>query len=88
MRFQSRMLLSGIFSTSSASTWRPASDRSSTQPARRGETPAGDVIAEPNEIAYELTIDNATNRLDDAIKAVEADDSLGLTDEGDRRGRP
>lgn len=39
------------------------------------------VIAEPNEIAYELTIDNATNRLDDAIKAVEADDSLGLTDE-------
>jgi len=39
------------------------------------------VIAEPNEIAYELTIDNATNRLDDAIKAAEADDSLGLTDE-------
>ena len=38
-----------------------------------------DVIAEPNEIAYELTIDNATNRLDDAIKAAEADDSDGWT---------
>lgn len=39
-----------------------------------------DVLADPI-VAYELTIDNATNRLDDAIKAAEADDSLGLTDE-------
>lgn len=37
-----------------------------------------DVLADPI-VAYELTSDNATNRLDDAIKAAEADDSDGWT---------
>ena len=40
-----------------------------------------DVVAEPNEIVHDMLVDDAVQRLDDAIKAAEADDSLGLTDE-------
>ena len=32
-----------------------------------------DVIAEPNEIVYDMLIDNAVQRLDNAIKAAESE---------------